>query len=157
MVLLRLPFAVLALLAMLSSAALACAVPKGQGALVSEAIQLINAERARAGLGKLSVSSELQAAAQGHACDNARRDKMSHTGSDGSSHGERARKVGYRFSTLNENVGFGFRSAGQMVAGWMGSPPHRKNILASRTRDIGLGLAQAPSGTVHWVMVSGSR
>jgi uncharacterized protein YkwD len=153
----RLPLAAAAMLAILSTAALACSVPKGQRALLSEAIQLINAERARAGLARLSPSSELQTAAQNHACDSARRDKMGHRGSDGSTFDGRARKAGYRFSTINENVAYGYPTARQIVAGWMASPPHRRNILAARTRDIGMGLAQAASGTPHWVMVSGSR
>lgn len=153
----RLPIAALAAALFLAPAANACAVPKGQGALVSEAIQLINAERARAGLGRLAPSPELQAAAQGHACDNARRDRMSHTGSDGSNFAKRVQRAGYRYSTLNENVAYGYPTARQIVSGWMASPPHRKNILAARTRDIGMGLAQSPAGTPHWVMVSGSR
>lgn len=151
------PFAAAAMLAVLSTAAMACSVPKGQSALVAEAIQLINAERARAGLARLSQSSELRAAAQGHACDSARRDRMGHRGSDGSTFDARARKAGYRFSTINENVAYGYPTARQIVAGWMASPPHRRNILASRSREIGIGLAQAASGTPHWVMVSGSR
>lgn len=146
-----------ALSALIPLSALACNVPRGQPGMLSEVVQLVNAERARAGLPRLAPSSALQTAAQGHACDNAGRNVMTHKGSDGSSVGARVRRAGYRPSSVNENVAYGYRSAAQAVSLWMGSPPHRKNILSPKTREIGVGLAQSAAGSPHWVMVSASR
>jgi uncharacterized protein YkwD len=95
-------------------------------------------------------------AAQGHACDNAARRVMSHQGGDGSDLRGRLRRVDYGFAAANENVAMGYRTAESVVRGWMDSSGHRRNILARSSRDIGLGVALAPDGQLHWVLVSGA-
>lgn len=136
--------------------ALACAVPPDRDALVSGAIGLVNAERQGRGLPPLSAEPRLMQAARNHACDNAGRRVMSHEGADGSDLSQRLRRVDYGFSAANENVAMGYRSADSVVRGWMDSSGHRRNILARDTRDIGLGIALASDGRLHWVLVSGA-
>lgn len=134
--------------------AAACLVPPGADAARSEALLRINQERGRAGLAALQSSPVLDRVAQDHACDNATRGRISHTGSDGSQLGQRLRRVGYAFRRANENVAFGHSTASAVIAGWMHSPGHRQNILDRGTREFGLGLARAGDGRLHWVMVS---
>ena len=142
----------LALIAPLS--AQACEVPGNLAELRADLIRGINAQRAAKGLAALDASAQLGKAAQKHACDNAGRNTMSHTGSDGSTFGTRIKKAGYRYGKANENVGYGFRDPGAMVKGWMGSDGHRKNILARGTQHIGVGLATGSDGNAYWVMVT---
>ena len=139
-------------LVLAASPALACTMPDEIAALRDQAIAAMNAERKAAGLAPVRENRALTRAAQGHACDSARRDKMSHVGSDGSKLATRIKREGYRFSIAAENVGYGFRSPQSAIGWWMTSPPHRKNILTRGFREVGIGIAYSAGNRVHWVM-----
>ncbi len=66
---------------------------------------------------------------------------MSHTGSNGSSFDERVRAAGYPRPAA-ENVAFGQSSADIVVAAWMDSEGHRRNILNCEYTAIGVGFDQ---------------
>jgi uncharacterized protein YkwD len=143
--------------ALLALPAVACAVPPGGEALRIEALARINAERGRAGVQALSPSPALERAAQLHACDSAAHGRMSHTGSDGSRFGDRIRRAGYSYRRASENVALGHADAASLVAGWMGSRGHRRNLLDRGVQEIGLGLARGRNGHLYWVMVAAAR
>ncbi|MBI5079955.1 MAG: hypothetical protein HZB17_01430 [Chloroflexi bacterium] len=107
-------------------------------------IVLLNAERAKAGLGQLTAQPQLMSAARAHSVDMACKNFLSHTGSDGSSPFDRMARFGYSFSAAAENVYAGggpFNSPEAAVAGWMNSPGHRTNILNGAYVHIGSGYA----------------
>lgn len=114
-------------------------------------VKLTNAERAKAGCGKVTVSALVTRAARAHAADLARRDYFSHTGRDGRSPFDRIEDTGYRFSAAGENIAAGQRSAGAVVAAWMKSPGHRANILNCGFTEIGMGYATGGGYGVYWV------
>jgi len=66
--------------------------------------------------------------------------KMTHTGSDGSSVGTRITREGYDWSTVGENVAQGHSSNSAVVKGWMNSAGHRKNILNPLYKEMGFGV-----------------
>ncbi|WP_432280686.1 CAP domain-containing protein [Streptomyces luomodiensis] len=107
-----------------------------------EVVDLVNSERAKAGCQPLTVNEKLTEAAQDHSEDMAAHGKMSHTGSDGSSPGDRIERAGYSWSTYGENVAYGYGSAKSVMDGWMSSPGHKANILNCDFKEIGVGLAQ---------------
>lgn len=123
---------------------------------LQQVVDLTNAERARAGLGPLSVDPRLMGAAQAHSADQAARASMTHTGSDGSNVGARIGRQGYAFQSCAENVAWGYRDAPSVVAGWMGSPGHRANILSRGATHVGVGLAHAADGSPYWTQVVAS-
>jgi uncharacterized protein YkwD len=137
------------------ASARACSVPGGANGLRDEVIAGINAQRQASDLSALSRNANLQEAAQGLACDNAARGAVSHVSSDGTQLQGRLRRVGYRFTTANENVFMGSGSAARAVEWWMGSSGHRANILTQGIRDIGVGIALGGDGTTHWVVNMG--
>lgn len=51
-------------------------------------------------------------------------------------------------SQVGENVAFGYTNGKAVVDAWMHSPDHKKNLLNSRHRLIGLGAYQDAGG--HW-------
>ncbi len=103
----------------------------------------------------LRIDAHLEAVAQRHAAWMARENTMSHTGENGSSYIER---VGVRgWMGLGENVAFGQTGAEEVVATWMGSPSHRKNILEKRFKLVGFGIARNEAGTIYWCTVFGAR
>jgi uncharacterized protein YkwD len=113
----------------------------------SAVVELVNNERAKAGCAPLSANARLTKAAQDHSEDMAARRTMSHQGSDGSSPGARITRAGYTWSTYGENVAYGYPTPERVMAGWMSSPGHKRNILNCKFKEIGVGLA--PSG-FYW-------
>ncbi|MEU0005669.1 CAP domain-containing protein [Streptomyces sp. NPDC006314] len=119
----------------------------------AEIVRLVNAERTKAGCQALALNPELTKAAQAHSADMAAHQNMSHTGSDGSSPGDRITRAGYAWSSYGENVAYGYATADQVMAGWMSSPGHRANILNCGFKEIGVGLAQPNS---YWTQDFGT-
>jgi len=103
----------------------------------------------------LALNPELNSAAQAQADDMARRGKMAHRGGDGSSPFDRIKRVGYSFQSAGENVAFGFDQVDEVMAGWMKSPGHRRNILG-KYAEIGVGHATAQSGASYWCVTFGT-
>lgn len=128
--------------------------PAALGNVERELLALVNAERQRAGVRPLTLNSRLTTAAQRHAEDMARTRQFSHTGSNGSSVGDRAAASGYRSSYVGENIGMGYVNAAAVMNGWMNSTGHRQNILNSNYTELGVGLIQDQGGP-YWVQVFG--
>lgn len=114
-----------------------------------------NRVRESAGLAPLAVSDRLAATAQGHADDMAGRRRMSHRGGDGSSPFRRMEAAGYRYQRAGENVAQGQRSVADVMASWMASPGHKRNILGKFT-EIGAGRATDENGTPYWCVTFGA-
>ncbi|GAA3128710.1 hypothetical protein GCM10010521_13800 [Streptomyces rameus] len=121
--------------------------------VTAEILRLVNAERGQAGCQPLVLNSTLSKAAQAHSADMAAHQNMSHTGSDGSSPGDRITRAGYTWSSYGENVAYGYSTAQQVMDGWMSSPGHRANILNCGFKEIGVGLAQPGS---YWTQDFGT-
>ncbi|MEU2062610.1 CAP domain-containing protein [Streptomyces sp. NPDC013455] len=121
--------------------------------VTARVVQLVNAERAKAGCRPLTLNSTLTKAAQAHSADMAAHRNMSHTGSDGSGPGDRITAAGYTWSSYGENVAYGYSTPEAVMAGWMSSPGHRANILNCGFEEIGVGLAQPGS---YWTQDFGT-
>jgi len=123
----------------------------------TEMLGLINGARAQAGLPPMALCGTLNTAAQRHAEDLARRGVLTHTGADGSTPAQREQAAGYRAAPGQrymygaENAAQGQQSVSQVMTGWLNSPGHRANLLASATNHVGLGR----SG-VFWVQNFGT-
>lgn len=104
----------------------------------------VNAARAEAGCKPLRMNARLTAAAKGHAAAMARENFFGHAGKDGSRFSSRIRRQGYSFTAAAENIAAGQKTAGQVVASWMRSSGHRRNILDCRMRDTGIAMVYQP-------------
>ncbi|GAB2445524.1 CAP domain-containing protein [Streptomyces incanus] len=120
---------------------------------VAKVVEIVNAERSKAGCSPVKVNATLTEAAQKHSEDMAASSNMSHTGSDGSSPADRITRAGYSWSTYGENVAYGYSTPEQVMAGWMTSPGHKQNILNCAFKEIGVGLAQPGS---YWTQDFGT-
>ena len=118
---------------------------------VARAAQALNDFRASEGLPALTQSDTLQQVAERHAVDMAENGFFSHTGSDGSDVGQRAMETGYAYCTIAENIVKGQPSLDEVMAGWIGSPSHRRNMLLDRVTEFALARQ---TGNI-WVMVLG--
>jgi uncharacterized protein YkwD len=110
---------------------------------------LLNEQRRSHGLRPLRDNGQLNLASQRHARDMARNNYFAHGDFVG-----RIRKAHYLAGasswTVGENIAWGswdLATPGEIVDAWMHSAGHRANILNSRFREIGLGVARgAPVG-----------
>jgi uncharacterized protein YkwD len=102
--------------------------------------------RAREGAQELRADAQLDLAAARHATDMFERRYFSHTSPGGGDLADRGRRAGYAVRRcawrLGELLawGVGARStAAGTVRAWLDSPPHRRILLSSRYRELGLG------------------
>lgn len=128
-----------------------------RGSTLDTMLEMTNRERGQAGLGRLTVSSELAIAAQKHAEDMARSGEVSHTGSDGSTMGDRITASGYAIRRAGENIYMQAprNRAERVVPGWMNSQGHRDNLLNGQFTEVGFGYAQG-NGRHYYVQVLGT-
>lgn len=115
-----------------------------------EVFRLTNDERAIHGLPELAWNALLFDAAHSHSVDMATHDNMSHTGSNGSRPSDRISDSGYEFQAYGENVAYNYANPAAVVAGWMGSPGHRQNILNENFCELGVGLAYSDANDPYW-------
>jgi uncharacterized protein YkwD len=107
-----------------------------------DALALVN--KARAGCAALVVNPQLQAAAERHATAMAQQNFFSHTGADGSKMQGRIQAQGYNGRKLAENIAAGQPTAQDVVAGWLKSAGHKRNMLDCDFTETGLALVDQP-------------
>jgi uncharacterized protein YkwD len=104
---------------------------------------LINERRNSDGLPSLRASAELDRSAQNWNRWMVATGNFTH----GSNFAGRISAVGYDWQTAGENIATGFATPRQVVAAWMASPDHCRNILDPSFRDIGTGITAAAVGS----------
>ncbi|MEJ6000824.1 CAP domain-containing protein [Paucibacter soli] len=128
-----------------------CGLPDFQ----AELLRLVNEQRARGGLcgstrfapaPALRWNTLLGQAAARHALDMAAHDHFSHTGTDGSDAGARISASGYRWSRWGENIAAGYDSSAAVVAGWIASEGHCRNLMQAEFTEIGLACVRSNAG-----------
>ncbi len=118
----------------------------------AQILQRINQARAQANLPPLTRNPELDAAAQTHAQDLLEHGAaLGHRGSDGSNISQRIARAGYAGDAVGENWA-SYRTLDKIFEFWLNDPPHRKNILEPRYREIGIGVAMRANG--GWIVVT---
>lgn len=118
-----------------------CAYSENAG-YVSELVALINQARAEANIPMLALNPQLTIAAQSHSIDMACSNSLSHTGSDGSTIGERIARTGY-FITHSPSFGeiIAFDSPQDAMYQWQSDPRHWDFVLNVGNTEIGVGYA----------------
>ncbi len=110
---------------------------------------LLNEERTSRGLRKLKRAAPLQAVAGAYAKRMVRERFFEHTSPDGGTFLSRIKRTSYlrgglkRWS-VGENLAWGTDEQATpegIVQSWMDSPPHKRNIVDGRFRELGLGVA----------------
>lgn len=127
--------------------------PQASAALVTYALNQLNAARAAHGLKALVYDKAIEAVALGHAWDEVIYNYFSHTGRDGSSHEDRLRAAGLKFGwngenqCMNSNTGrnttqtLDWCQAQFMSEPYPGVANHIGNILSTHYTRVGVGIA----------------
>jgi uncharacterized protein YkwD len=108
-----------------------------------------NRERDKEQFAPLKLSPMLCESAAAHVRDMAKHQQLDHTGTDGSTVADRAKRKGYAFVRVGENIAEGQKSVERVMTAWMNSPGHRANILADFT-EMGAAQAEDDNGDLYW-------
>ncbi len=129
-----------------------------QDAVAWELLTRVNAARAAAGTGALTLDARLLAVAQRHSDDMAQGDFLGHQGSDGTWPADRVTAAGYVWNRVGENALFRWDlNAEAAFDQWWESAGHRDNMLNPAYMDVGIAWAQAASGKYYYTVVLASR
>ncbi len=126
------------------------AATPGMSSSESAVVQLVNAERAKAGCGALRGDAELALAARNHSKDMAAKNYFDHQSLDGRDFVARIDATNYQGSPGGENIAAGQRTPADVMDSWMNSPGHRANILNCSFKAIGVGAASGGSYGIYW-------
>ena len=105
-------------------------------------LELLNAERSRAGLRLLAADEPLREVARVHSLEMMRLNYFSHTSPTAGSPFDRMRAAGIRFVVAGENLAFA-PNVDIAHQGLMNSPGHRANILRPEFGRVGIGVIRS--------------
>lgn len=120
------------------------------GSNANQVLQLVNQERAKAGLSALAANGTLTNAANKRATEIV--SVFDHTRPNGSSFFTVLEEHGVSMTTAGENIAYGQRSPSEVVTAWMNSPGHAANILSGKFGKLGVGVYET-NGTIYWVQL----
>ncbi len=108
--------------------------------------------RAYPAVAPLKLESRLVRAAEKHSQFMRDTNTMSHRGRNGSTVGQRVSAEGYVWSTVGENIAWGQKSVGQVVAAWMDSKTgHCEAIMSGEFKELGTARVDD-----FWTLVFGT-
>jgi len=104
----------------------------------------------------LGHTAAISTAALGHSKDMATKNFFSHTGSNGSTVGQRVTAAGFKWSYVNENIAAGYTTTADVVKGWLASAGHCANMMTPKATRIGVGYAYNANATYkhYWTAVA---
>lgn len=111
----------------------------------SRLFELINEERAKAGLDGLVFDPELSEAARGHSEDMRKGEFVGHVSPTSGSTEERLLRAGIVTDLAAENIARG-NDPDEIHKGLMDSPGHRSAILLPKTTHVGIGVSSVGKG-----------
>lgn len=123
----------------------------GTTIFAEQVVNLVNAERAKAGLKALQIDEKVAAAANVRAKEI--KQSFSHTRPNGSSFSTALKEQGVSYRGSGENIAYGQLSPEAVMNGWMNSDGHRANILNANFTHIGVGHFQDGNGTNYWAQL----
>jgi uncharacterized YkwD family protein len=109
-----------------------------QSTFANQVVNLVNQERAKAGLNALTSNSALSAMALDKAKDMYNRNYFDHNSPTYGSPFNMMQSYGIKYSYAGENIAKGQRSPQEVMTAWMNSAGHRQNILNSHYTKIGV-------------------
>ena len=107
---------------------------------VEKLLAAVNAKRQAAGLGLLSLDSQLSEAAARKAADMFVKNYWSHNSPVGATPWEFITQSGYAYTLAGENLAKNFSDSRGVVDAWMASPTHRDNVLKASYHDVGFAV-----------------
>ncbi|MDB5942928.1 MAG: hypothetical protein JWQ13_2494 [Ramlibacter sp.] len=107
----------------------------------------------------LDWNRALAEAAEMHSVDMAARRYFDHVSPDGKRVAQRVTAQGYNWRAVGENLAGGDTSVAAVIAGWLGSPEHCRNLMSAEYAEVGVSCVRQPGSQwgTYWTMVLGTR
>lgn len=104
---------------------------------------------------ELTYSCAIEPAARSHSIDMATNNFFSHTGSNGLRVSHRVTETGYEWGVVGENIAAGFSDVSSVMAGWLNSPGHCRNIMDSRFQEFAVSRVNTSTADYpnYWTQV----
>ncbi|WP_217594920.1 CAP domain-containing protein [Cohnella sp. GbtcB17] len=124
--------------------ATAPSAPASTGATVqksgfaAQVVDLVNQERAKAGLSALKTDAKLTTVADAKAKDMYNNNYFDHNSPTYGSPFDMMKQFGVTYSYAGENIAMGQQSPAEVMTAWMNSPGHKANILNANFKSIGV-------------------
>jgi len=109
-----------------------------QSEFAAQVVNLVNQERAKAGLQPLATDDKLAGMAMDKAKDMHDNQYFDHQSPTYGSPFDMMRSYGIQYSYAGENIAMGQRTPEEVMNGWMNSEGHRQNILNPNFNKIGV-------------------
>jgi uncharacterized protein YkwD/uncharacterized membrane protein required for colicin V production len=107
-------------------------------------VELINGERTKIGIPRLTVDVNLVSAARAHSRDMFTRRYFSHVTPDGKDPAQRLTDAGIKYNLMGENIAYA-PDVATAHRGLMDSPEHKANILDPAFLHVGIGIVSTDS------------
>jgi len=122
-------------------------------AFQKEVLDLVNKERAKAGVSQLSLDDKLSNVATIKSQDMIDKNYFDHTSPTYGSPYEMMKQFGISYTIAGENIAAGQSTPQQVMNDWMNSSGHRGNILNSSYTKLGVGIAKDANGKLYWTQM----
>lgn len=119
----------------------------------SAIIHLTNNARRAQGVSSLTSNALLVKAAQSKASDMVSHNYFAHISPSKVTPWYWFQQAGYKYSYAGENLAIDFVSSEDVIQAWLASPDHRKNLLSSRYKEIGVAVTTGTINGVNSVLV----
>lgn len=116
-----------------------------------QVVNIVNEERAKEGLPALTIQNDLTLAAEVRARE--LEQLFAHTRPDGRNCFTVLDDIGIPYSSVGENIAYGYTTPSNVMEGWMSSSGHRANIMNAGYKKIGVGFWQDECGRQYWVQI----
>lgn len=123
------------------------------GAYEQQVVDLVNKERAAAGLPALKLNTKLSGVAEKKAEDLRDKNYFAHQSPTYGSPFDMMKQFGISYKSAGENIAKGQKTPAAVMTGWMNSAGHKANILSSNFTEIGVGYVTDSKGGTYWVQM----
>ncbi len=124
--------------------------------MADQVLQLVNLERAEAGIAPVVINSALSKIAEDYGCQMVEDGFFGHYDPrSGRGPAERAVSGRYRFYAVGENLAAGQQTAAEVMRVWMASPSHKAIILGDRWTELGVAVRFGGEHGIYWVQEFG--
>ncbi|MBM7703068.1 SafA/ExsA family spore coat assembly protein [Metabacillus iocasae] len=120
-------------------------------------VDLVNVERAKYNLPPLKENWELSRVARFKSQDMIDKNYFNHNSPTYGSPFDMIKNFGIQYRAAGENIAAGQQTPEDVVKAWMNSDGHRKNILSTQYKEIGVGYVKGGSYGHYWTQMFISR
>ena len=117
-------------------------------------VELVNRHRRGVGCKDLIWLEPVAVVAQKHSDDMVRRGFFDHNNPEGLSPFQRLNAAGLKFMRAAENIAQGQETAHAVMASWLSSPGHRRNIEDCAMREHGIGFTRGTKALPYGTMTN---